>query len=83
MNLQEPITDIPNISFNVGDNTKWEHLLPGEPTELRVDFPIPDDVEGLTKEEELGMEKHLDMPASWVQPLHISHTGMDFVLLSA
>lgn len=79
INRQEPITDIVNISFDVGDTEKWEHLLPGEPTHLRVDCPIPDDIDGLTKEEELSKEKHLDMPASWVQQLHINHTGRDTI----
>lgn len=81
INRQEPITDIVNISFDVGDTEKWEHLLPGEPTHLRVDCPIPDDIDGLTKEEELSKEKHLDMPAIWVQQLHINHTGRYTIFL--
>lgn len=76
VNRQEPITDIKYLSFDVSDNSKWEHLLTGEPTELRVDCPIPDDIDNLTADEDLAKEKHLDMPTSWVQQLRIGYTGL-------
>lgn len=65
-----------NAKFNFVDTLAWEHLLTGEPTEQQVDCPIPDDIDGLTPEEDILKEKHLDMPTSWVRQLHLGLRGM-------
>jgi hypothetical protein len=44
----------------------WEHLLPGEPWQIRKS-DHGDDTN--------LAEKHLDMPASWVKRLDISSAG--------
>ncbi|XP_055615578.1 coiled-coil domain-containing protein lobo [Toxorhynchites rutilus septentrionalis] len=72
VNKQEPITDIKNLRWDFKATKDWEHLLPGEPYELREDCTVPEDQEPLTTEEELEKEKHLDLPSSWVGPLSIS-----------
>uniref|UniRef100_A0A336LWC1 Dynein regulatory complex subunit 7 n=1 Tax=Culicoides sonorensis TaxID=179676 RepID=A0A336LWC1_CULSO len=71
VNIQEPLTDIKNMRWDLSNTKDWEHLLPGEPYECRENRPLPDDVEALTLDEELAKEKHLDMPVSWVQRFDI------------
>lgn len=68
---RQKTTNIPAIKWNLSNTDDWEHLLPAEPFEFRVDRPLPEDIESLTFEEELSKEKHLDMPISWVEKLHI------------
>lgn len=63
------------MKWDFQNTENWEHLLPGEPTELRVKPKLSDDQDAPTKEEELFEEKHLDMPPSWVQQLHIGISG--------
>lgn len=63
------------MKWDFQNNEDWEHLLPGEPTELRVRPRLPDDEDSQTREEELLEEKHLDMPPTWVQQLHIGNPG--------
>ena len=63
------------MSWNFQNTQHWEHFLPGEPDELRIECPIPDDIEALTREEDLSKEKHLDMPATWVNQLIIHNSG--------
>lgn len=63
------------MKWNFQNTEHWEHLLPGEPTELRVKPKLRDDQDAQTKDEELSEEKHLDMPPSWVQQLHIGISG--------
>lgn len=76
VNRQYPGTSIQEMSWDLSDGEKWEHLLPGEPYELRKERK-PEDDEDLTPEDEiLATEKHLDIPFSWVTLLHIS--SVDF-----
>lgn len=72
VNRQEPISDIKNMHWDLSNTNHWEHLLPGEPLECRVERPLPDDIEALTLDEELSKEKHLDMPVSWVEQFDVS-----------
>jgi hypothetical protein len=60
-----------NMRWDLGESSDWEHLLPGEPYEMRVNRTLPEDHEVLTENEELSKEKHLDMPMSWVNQLQI------------
>jgi hypothetical protein len=71
VNRQEPITNIKDMRWDLGNSDDWELFLPGEPYELRRD-DLPEDQEPLTTEEETEKEKHLDMPLSWVDPLEVS-----------
>lgn len=64
------------MSWDFQNTKHWEHFLPGEPAEYRIERPLADDVDALTREEELSKEKHLDMPATWVQQLHIGNAGL-------
>lgn len=69
------------MEWNLENAACWEHLLPGEPTELRKECPVTDDIDPLTREEELSKEKHLDMPITWVKQLHIGNPGKKNVTL--
>jgi hypothetical protein len=63
--------EIEQMEWDLRDTAKWEHLLPGEPLEMRVDRPLATDQEKPTEEEELAKEKHLEMPVSWVSQLDV------------
>lgn len=77
VNRQEPITNISNMKWILSNTEHWEHLLPGEPYEARVDRPLSSEIENLTEEEELSKEKHLDMPFSWVDYLFVSQADYE------
>lgn len=64
------------MRWNFQKTEDWEHLLPGEPSELRVKAQLSDDQEAQTREEEILEEKHLDLPPSWVHQLHIGIPGI-------
>lgn len=58
-----------DLQYDLRDTSCWEHLLPGEPWEWQevgkdIDFDQRDNI---------LLEKHLDMPASWVMRLEIPH----------
>lgn len=76
VNRQYPDTPIHEMKWDLSDTEKWEHFLPGEPFELRKQRKPDDDEEAPTEDEVLAIEKHLDMPFSWVDILHIS--AVDF-----
>jgi hypothetical protein len=63
---------IDEMEWDLQDTARWEHLLPGEPLEMRVDRALDNDQEQLTDAEELEKEKHLEMPMSWVSHLDVS-----------
>ncbi|XP_030383025.1 coiled-coil domain-containing protein lobo [Scaptodrosophila lebanonensis] len=48
----------------------WEHLLPGEPPEMRV-YKQSSDSNILDEEHDVDDEKHLDFLVMWVNRLHI------------
>ncbi|KAG8311013.1 hypothetical protein J6590_051543 [Homalodisca vitripennis] len=58
-----------DLQFELRDTSCWQHLLPGEPWEWQE---ISRDMD-LDQKDTILLEKHLDMPASWVQRLHIPH----------
>lgn len=76
VNRQCPEVTIKDMSWDLSDTKKWEHFLPGEPFELRKDHKPDEDEDVATDDEVLAVEKHLDMPYSWVDMLHIS--AVDF-----
>lgn len=76
VNRQYGDIPIPEMSWDLADTEKWEHFLPGEPFELRRERKPEDDEEDPTDDEVLAIEKHLDMPFSWVEMLRVS--AVDF-----
>lgn len=60
---------VQELQFDLKDTSCWEHLLPGEPWEYQE---VGKDME-LDEKETVMLEKHLDMPTSWVQRLEIPH----------
>jgi hypothetical protein len=59
------------LKFQLTDLKCWEHLLPGEPWHFWKSCHNEGEVPADTVLE----EKHLDMPASWVDRLEISNAG--------
>lgn len=77
VNRQYPATPLQEMEWDLSDTEKWEHFLPGEPFELRKEQKPDEQQEDIAAEDEvLAIEKHLDMPSSWVDLLHIS--AVDF-----
>jgi hypothetical protein len=76
INRQYPSTPIAEMKWDLSDNEKWEHFLPGEPFELRTERKPDEDDDVPAEDQVLAIEKHLDMPFSWVDMLHIS--AVDF-----
>lgn len=72
VNRQFHDTPISEMRWDLSDTSKWEHFLPGEPFELRKERKMTDDEEIAPEDKVLAIEKHLDMPFSWVDLLHIS-----------
>uniref|UniRef100_W8AYE9 Dynein regulatory complex subunit 7 n=1 Tax=Ceratitis capitata TaxID=7213 RepID=W8AYE9_CERCA len=61
---------VSEIRWNMTDNKDWEHLLPGEPPEMRL-YTVGSDENITESTRSLGEEKHLDAIRSWVNKLHI------------
>lgn len=82
VNRQYPAVSISEMKWDLSDTEKWEHFLPGEPSELRKVTPPAGAEKDSGENDEtvenriLASEKHLDMPFSWVEMLHIN--AVDF-----
>ncbi|CAO1418704.1 unnamed protein product [Diamesa tonsa] len=72
VNRQYPDTSIADMKWDLADTFNWEHLLAGEPFEMRQARDLDEDQDLPTEDEILATEKHLDMPFSWVDILNIS-----------
>lgn len=59
-----------SINWDLSKPKLWEHLLPGE--------PWFDEEEEVDQDLNIQMDKHLDMPTSWVEKIKISSVGMRF-----
>ncbi|XP_045502648.1 dynein regulatory complex subunit 7-like [Colias croceus] len=72
VNLQNCDNGLGTLNYDLGDLSCWEHLLAGEPYFRRqlVGIDLAD------KKTAFETEKHLDVPASWVEKLDI--TADDF-----
>lgn len=77
VNRQYKDAPIDVMSWDLADTEKWEHFLPGEPFELRRERKPEDDEAAPSEDEVLAVEKHLDMPFSWVDMLHISDVDFE------
>lgn len=65
----QPLKD---LQFDLCDTSCWEHLLPGEPWGWQQ---VGKDVD-LDQADTKLLEKHLDIPSSWVLRLDIPHHSM-------
>lgn len=74
VNMQD-CSDLAKIKYTFEDVTKWEHLLSGEPLEMRQKKTSDDMYEEDTSHDDALEEKHLDMPISWSQRISIPHDG--------
>lgn len=72
VNRQFQNTPLDEMRWDLSDTSKWEHFLPGEPFELRKERKVEEDEEPPSEDKVLAIEKHLDMPTSWVDLLQIS-----------
>ncbi|XP_053613458.1 dynein regulatory complex subunit 7 isoform X2 [Plodia interpunctella] len=68
VNLQDCSGGLDKISYDLTDLQLWEHLLAGEPFYRRQLVGI----DQADKRTAVETEKHLDMPASWVEKLDLS-----------
>lgn len=70
VNMQPRGKGCAEINWDLSKVELWEHLLPGEPRVARKDT---DEIE-----EDVGVEqdKHLDMPASYVNEIQIHSLGI-------
>ncbi|XP_050298709.1 dynein regulatory complex subunit 7 [Anthonomus grandis grandis] len=71
VNLQDCSQGLGNLSYDLTDTEKWEHLLVGEPLRWRKHkvAEIGEDEEV----EDFWDEKHLDMPYYWSMKINIPH----------
>lgn len=76
VNRQFLEASIAEMSWDLFDTKKWEHFLPGEPYELRRERKADDENDTPKEDQMLAIEKHIDMPFSWVDMLHVS--AVDF-----
>lgn len=72
VNRQYPDTSLADMKWDLADTFNWEHLLAGEPFEMRQARDLDEDQDLPSEDEILATEKHLDMPFSWVDMLNIS-----------
>ncbi|EDW83971.2 uncharacterized protein Dwil_GK13397 [Drosophila willistoni] len=59
-----------DLRWDLRDTTDWEHMLPGEPPEMRV-YKKSSDENIAEEEHDINDEKHLDAICIWVDKLHI------------
>ncbi|KAM7359690.1 coiled-coil domain-containing protein lost boys [Cochliomyia hominivorax] len=62
---------VSDIRWDLRNSEDWEHMLPGEPTEIRAHSVHSDDNIISTAENLVAEEKYLDTIRSWVTRLHI------------
>lgn len=71
--MQDCSQGVKGLKYDLGDCTLWEYMFPSNDKPL-LQLPDEDDIlDGLDDDdEEDEVEKHLDMPPSWVQPIQLS-----------
>lgn len=70
VNMQVCTEACGKINWDLGYNRFWEHLLPGEPWTMRGFEETKVDEDLHTQQ-----DKHLDMPASYVQQIDLNNSG--------
>ncbi|RNA42987.1 dynein regulatory complex subunit 7 isoform X1 [Brachionus plicatilis] len=69
VNMQSCIDGTAGLVFDLGDSSKWEYMLPSNDKPILLMPPT----EGMEEEEESkDVEKHLDLPPSWVNQIDIT-----------
>jgi len=58
------------LRWDLRDTKDWEHMLPGEPPEMRT-YKMSSDENIAEEDHDINEEKHLDCIGSWVERLHI------------
>ncbi|KAH8406514.1 hypothetical protein KR215_003942 [Drosophila sulfurigaster] len=58
------------LRWDLRDLNDWEHMLPGEPPEMRI-YNMESDENIADGEHDVNDEKHLDAICNWVNRLHI------------
>lgn len=69
VNMQNSEEGCQKLEWNLGDVRLWEHLLAGEPEELRN--AEPDDDEAVNNRRNI----HMKMPRSYVDKIEVSYAG--------
>ncbi|KAK7103521.1 dynein regulatory complex subunit 7-like [Littorina saxatilis] len=75
VDMQDCSEGVGIISYDLGDCTKWEYMFPGldkpilQIPEADDDLMLDDDDD---EDKDKDVEKYLDMPPSWVEPLCLS-----------
>ncbi|XP_055956877.1 dynein regulatory complex subunit 7 [Patella vulgata] len=75
VNMQDCSNGVQGLSYDLGDCTRWEYMFPGlDKPLLQIPEAEEDLMAGLDEEEDEDkeIEKHLDMPPTWVEPLKLS-----------
>ncbi|KAK7505575.1 hypothetical protein BaRGS_00003320 [Batillaria attramentaria] len=71
-NMQDCSEGVGKISYDLGDCTCWEYMFPGLDKPI-LQIPEADDdlLDDDDEDKDADVEKHLDMPPSWVEPLRL------------
>ncbi|KAH3848102.1 hypothetical protein DPMN_090451, partial [Dreissena polymorpha] len=75
VNMQDCAEGVKNLSYDLGDCTRWEYMFPNTDKPLLQIPEAEDDIlDGLDDEEENQdeHEKQLDLPPTWVEAIKIS-----------
>ncbi|KAK6999816.1 dynein regulatory complex subunit 7 [Biomphalaria glabrata] len=77
--MQDCSDGVAKLSYDLGDCTLWEYIFPGLDKPQLLIPEAEEDLDNLDDDEEKEeeVENHLDMPPSWVEPLHISHQDFE------
>ncbi|KAH9491420.1 Dynein regulatory complex subunit 7 [Bulinus truncatus] len=77
--MQDCSDGVGKLSYDLGDCTLWEFLLPSLDKPQLLIPEVEEDLDNLDEEENKDeeVENHLDMPPTWVEPLHISHQDFE------
>ena len=67
--------------FDLGDSSKWEYMLPSNDKPI-LKVPNLIDANDDDEEDPKEIEKHLDLPPSWVKPIEITPKGLQLFFLS-
>nr|XP_017020697.1 coiled-coil domain-containing protein lobo isoform X2 [Drosophila kikkawai] len=59
-----------DLRWDLRETADWEHMLPGEPPEMRT-YKMASDENIAEEDRDIGEEKHLDCICEWVERLHI------------
>ncbi|KAH8294045.1 hypothetical protein KR054_007712 [Drosophila jambulina] len=61
---------VADLRWDLRETADWEHMLPGEPPEMRT-YKMASDENIAEEDRDIAEEKHLDCICEWVERLHI------------